>query len=371
MTAAGGEQTDIAASGSLGVRARAFLRTGNEAYEGGDVRLSRKVGAAVLVISASIIVGLVAVAPPTARIGALGWLPATFALSVSALFVWRLVSPGSVVGFGELYAVSLTGITQVALFQWLAGAHGSPYHELFLLWAVYTGTVHSPRRVVAFLAILFALGVGVLMYDGFDGVALADFGVQFLIWAALTTLGSIFTLNVRRQRIRAHSDEQQAQQLARVDALTGLGNRRAFDEALEREVARARRSGAPLSVVVGDLDGFKCINDRFGHLNGDQCLKASAGAIREVVRVPDSCFRWGGDEFAVLLPETELLGGKRVAERMRQAVTELCSAPDGMPLTLACGTAELCDDMESSDLLAAADLALMTLKSARGTESAT
>ena len=101
----------------------------------------------------------------------------------------------------------------------------------------------------------------------------------------------------------AYSGLIAAEELARIDVLTRLLNRRAFEAAIEAECARARRTGAPLTLVYLDVDHFKGINDRFGHASGDQVLRQVALAIRETIRGQvDGGFRLGGDEFALLLP---------------------------------------------------------------------
>jgi diguanylate cyclase (GGDEF)-like protein len=102
---------------------------------------------------------------------------------------------------------------------------------------------------------------------------------------------------------------------SRHDALTGLPNRRAYEERLRHEVARARRYDHPLALCVLDLDGFKGVNDRLGHPAGDQVLRAVADAIR-ATRAGDEGFRIGGDEFAILLPETTARGAVAAVQRM-------------------------------------------------------
>jgi len=171
--------------------------------------------------------------------------------------------------------------------------------------------------------------------------------------------------NLRRQRLRLRSESEHASRLARVDSLTGLGNRRAFDEAIESAVALTRRTDESLSIAVLDVDGFKAINDTHGHLKGDQCLRQVAAVLRDVVRRPDACFRWGGDEFAVLLAGVDRAESEVVSERILIAVTGSCVAPDGTPLTLKAGTAQLAAGEGPEDLVAAADSALLTLKALR------
>jgi diguanylate cyclase (GGDEF)-like protein len=113
---------------------------------------------------------------------------------------------------------------------------------------------------------------------------------------------------------------REARELADIDALTGLHNRRYFHETLEREVSRARRYRRPLSLVVLDLDDFKAVNDRIGHLAGDDVLAEIGQRIRAVVRTADVACRIGGEEFAVLLPESELAHAEQLYDRLAGAV---------------------------------------------------
>src|SRR5262249_62063506 len=112
-----------------------------------------------------------------------------------------------------------------------------------------------------------------------------------------------------------------AQQLANRDPLTRLGNRRAFDDAVAREIERSRRAREHLVLLLGDLDNFKEVNDNSGHANGDIVLRQAADAIADTVRGGDGGYRWGGDEVAVLLPGTEFEEVERIAGRLSEAVT--------------------------------------------------
>ena len=114
---------------------------------------------------------------------------------------------------------------------------------------------------------------------------------------------------------------REARQLADLDALTGLHNRRYFHETLAREVARAQRYSRSLALVVFDLDDFKAINDRIGHLAGDGVLAEAADRIRDVVRSADVACRVGGDEFAVILPESSLKDADQLYKRLEQAIS--------------------------------------------------
>ncbi len=154
--------------------------------------------------------------------------------------------------------------------------------------------------------------------------------------------------------------------LATHDGLTGLANRAVFDRDLDREIARVRRYGTPLSLVVADIDHFKAVNDSHGHLAGDAALRAVAAALRQTLRQVDVICRYGGEEFAVLLPMTDLPGALIVAERLRVAVSEQpirSPAPGDLRVTISLGVAVLGEGEARSDFFARADAALYASKS--------
>ncbi len=123
--------------------------------------------------------------------------------------------------------------------------------------------------------------------------------------------------------------EQELSHLALTDALTGLGNRRAFDQTVEREWQRTLREGATMSLLLLDLDNFKEFNDSYGHQVGDDCLRAVSAAIRTVIRATDTACRYGGEEIAVILPAASAGGAARVAEAVRLAIEALRLPRDG------------------------------------------
>jgi diguanylate cyclase (GGDEF)-like protein len=177
---------------------------------------------------------------------------------------------------------------------------------------------------------------------------------------SLVGQGAVAIENARLHRL--------IQKQAKTDPLTQLLNRREFEEQLAREVERAQRFGTPVGLVVLDLDDFKLINDRFGHLAGDGVLKAAAGAIRQCTREIDQPARWGGEEFAVILPHTGIDGAARLAERLRQAIAERqIPTPDGrsVRVTASFGVAALPGSGATQmELTAAADDAVYRSKRA-------
>jgi diguanylate cyclase (GGDEF)-like protein len=180
--------------------------------------------------------------------------------------------------------------------------------------------------------------------------------------AALVTLFAYLTTRLRDRERRLHD-------AARTDPLTGVANRRRFLEVFTREFERARRYGTPLACVILDLDHFKQINDRYGHIVGDRVLVAAAHAFKGSLRAPDTIARWGGEEFVVLLPQTDLTGAESLAERCRRSLEDvLVTAAGGerVSVTVSVGVAGYpAPAFDSPDaLLKSADDALYRAKSA-------
>ena len=154
---------------------------------------------------------------------------------------------------------------------------------------------------------------------------------------------------------------REARRLADLDALTGLHNRRYFHETLSREVARAQRYDRQLALVVLDLDDFKAINDRIGHLTGDAVIAESAERVRDVVRTADIACRVGGDEFAVILPESTLADADQLYRRLQAAVSARPIGQAG-PLSFSAGVAELKPEDDPTTFFERADEALYAAK---------
>jgi diguanylate cyclase (GGDEF)-like protein len=153
---------------------------------------------------------------------------------------------------------------------------------------------------------------------------------------------------------------QQLEKLATTDSLTSLLNRRAFEHSLSLELAIVERRSTPLSLVIIDIDHFKRINDNYGHAGGDKVLQIIATSLTSIARNIDVVARIGGEEFAVILPNTDAASSLGVAERMRTAVAN-ADWPD-TPLTISLGTATLLNSENASSLFARADKALYSAK---------
>ena len=203
----------------------------------------------------------------------------------------------------------------------------------------------------------------VALADRTDGGAFSQRDIE-----TLERLLPAITLAVGRARM--HDRVKELQYLATLDPLTGLHNRSHFREALAVEVHRARRQRVPLSVLILDADGFKDVNDTFGHQAGDALLRDIADVLRNTVRVFDISARVGGDEFAVLMPGSDTHAAALTGERIRRLLASL-SLPRGADgsspkLCVSIGVAELQPAANGEDLLADADRALYQAKRTGG-----
>jgi diguanylate cyclase (GGDEF)-like protein len=150
------------------------------------------------------------------------------------------------------------------------------------------------------------------------------------------------------------------QRLAITDSLTGIYNRHFFNETFRREIQRAHRYGKSLSVLLMDVDNFKMVNDTLGHLQGDRVLKFISGILTTQLRRSDILARFGGDEFIVILPETESNGARSVAEKMQKSVATQTYA--NHPLSVSVGIATYRPELTPERMLEEADQELYRLK---------
>jgi diguanylate cyclase (GGDEF)-like protein len=183
---------------------------------------------------------------------------------------------------------------------------------------------------------------------------------QIVLYMGTAAILHSLSSQVERALDRLHDKTDRLTDLAQTDELTGLANRRHLLEQLEREFTRAKRYYRPLSLLYLDLDGFKALNDRHGHLFGDEVLRGCARSLSAVLRSTDLLARIGGDEFAVLLPETKLDGAENVANKLKRALVAygLQLGSSVPPLTFCAGVSHMHkDDHSIDDMLARADSA--------------
>jgi diguanylate cyclase (GGDEF)-like protein/putative nucleotidyltransferase with HDIG domain len=230
-------------------------------------------------------------------------------------------------------------------------------HALLYLWVIlYSGYFLSRRATFAQLALALT-GYAAVMER-------AAHPPQHTIEEWLLTLGSLLVVCVLIFALRRHVDMTVGglADAARTDALTGLLNRRGFEEAFELELERARRGGRKLSVLIGDLDHFKHVNDRFGHHEGDRALARASGILQREKRRIDTVARLGGEEFALLVPDTVDRRSFLLAERLRLALRDEFT-DDPVKVTVSFGVASFPQHGATrQELLGAADDALYAAK---------
>ena len=341
---------------------RAYLAARDDPYAGGDIANAQRLGAVLWGLVVIVAAALLPLSPPTEAIGESGWAIAAIIVATGAALVYGM--RGERLGHWEaLLAISFAAVLGLAILQWLAGGLGAPYDRVMLLPVLFTAAVHPPRTIALFMFVVGLAVAAPLAYDGWDQRIAGAAGAGFVIWCALAVMINLLMSGVRAQRLISASDRAEALQEARHDTLTGLGNRRAFDEELEREVTRARRLRQPLCVAMVDIENFKEINDRWGYAEGDRCLREIAVALRESLRGPELGFRWGGDEFSLILAGASASETGVIGERLRAAIHDACMRPDDEPVKTRFAVAELLDEMSAPELAEMAGIALTAAKS--------
>jgi diguanylate cyclase (GGDEF)-like protein len=263
-------------------------------------------------------------------------------------------------GFAATGTLLVTGTVH------FSGADTSPYAFLYLWVALYALYFFAPTAAalhIVFIAIAYA---GVLAMDLAAGhretALLTAFGEAAPRWSF--TVGTLVVAVAFVSLLKERLDRlvERFADAAREDPLTGMRNRRGFDEMFDLEVERARRTGHPVSLVLGDLDHFKQVNDSLGHPRGDAVLRRAGEILRSTNRRIDLAARVGGEEFAVLLPDSDERGAHVAAERMRRAIRE-GFADGSSPLTISFGIASYpAHGDNTDDLMESADQALYTAK---------
>jgi diguanylate cyclase (GGDEF)-like protein len=287
-------------------------------------------------------------------------------IGLIAASAWQLTHWGNTFLAGHLLS---TGILSIAFANFLVFPESIYiYNAIFLIPILLAGTIIGDRAIF-FYAVLASLGTLAGWYRGRS--LLLEPGVLFRGQLAYLFIGSQIVLHqglafmlyslsgqITHSINRLRKQTEALAQLAHTDALTGLANRRFLIEQLGREFTRAKRYRRPLALLYLDLDGFKAINDQFGHLFGDEILRNIALSMRAVLRSTDLLARIGGDEFAVLLPETTIKGAVGVAAKLSRALKAFrANLSQAIPdLTFSAGVAQMrFEDDSIDDLLVRAD----------------
>ena len=263
--------------------------------------------------------------------------------------------------------VALLVIEFVVLLIWerLAGGYAAGFPGYMYIYLL-TPLAMMPFTLAETLPLLLLIGVVPnlqVVLGQAPGFPLLAFNV--LVWPACAIVA--FALyEFDRVIRRLFAAQQEVRQLALKDALTGVGNRRYFEERAKAALAGARRRGASLALLMIDIDNFKEVNDRYGHAAGDIVLRTLAGTLARSLRGGDACGRLGGDEFAAVLPDENRAGAAATAERLRAAIERLnvgSGSKQWIRFTVSVGVATHPEDGETlATLLKRADARLYRAK---------
>jgi diguanylate cyclase (GGDEF)-like protein len=287
-------------------------------------------------------------------------------LAFAGLFVVIIhdLLPADVLGPAKFVVEGSVAITGATLLVALTGGVASPFFFAFPLIVGGAALVVSPAITVA-LATAASIGyvLGVVVGSAPDSLGPSTAATVGVNLTALILLAYVAMVIAREQR----RTRDAAIRLSTVDSLTGLFNRTFFFAALEREIARCARSGRGFCLLMMDLDELKAINDRLGHFHGDRVLRGVGDVITQGVRKIDTAARYGGDEFVVVLPETDPTGAFVLAEKIRLGVNAMAvELPAGAPRpSMSIGVVSYPDDGQSADeLMISADGAMYASKRA-------
>jgi diguanylate cyclase (GGDEF)-like protein len=268
-------------------------------YAGADHERTTRVGGALLIVAVLCLAGLLPLDPPTAAVGPVGWGIAGAIIVACLASSVRLFRSGERVTWNEMYAMSFGALAMVALLEWLAGGHSTPYHQFYLLAVVYAAATHPPRRVLPFLLAFVVASSFSQAYDPWSASELGDSVMYMLIALGIGVLCMVVMTGVREQRVSLKTEGDLARRLADTDPLTGMANRRKLMRDLD-DGAQRLDPERPLLLAMFDLNGFKAYNDTFGHPAGDTLLRRLADGLDEAVGAAATAYRIGGDEFCVL-----------------------------------------------------------------------
>ncbi len=250
----------------------------------------------------------------------------------TALVIALLLAASRVLRLWAFQLILFSKTTLISAAIYLSGGITSTYVMFYVLVALYACYFFS--RTWAAVHIAFAgLAYGTVIVAHGAGDA------PFARW--LTTIGTLLVAGslIRMLKERVERLIERLQDAARTDVLTGLLNRRGFQELFENELERSKRNGRPVSIIVGDIDGFKGLNDRYGHKAGDRALEKVSTVLMSAKRQIDIAARIGGEEFAIIVPETEDHGAYILAERLRLKVRQAFADHEaGMTISIGVAT---------------------------------
>ena len=283
------------------------------------------------------------------------------ALGAFLIVLFQDLLPSSGLGRGRLTLEALASVAFLTALIVLSGGYASPYFFGYVLlvggaalWASGAGpTLLATLASAAYVGAIFIAGPLPLAPS-----AVAQVAFNLVALSLITYIGSVVGREQRTAR-------DEALRLSRFDLLTGLYSRAFFVASLDQEIRRAARTGRPFSLLLIDLDGLKPANDRYGHESGDRLLRAVAEVLHGDVRATDVAARYGGDEFVLLLPETEGAGASLVGDKVRLDIGRISLSHNGGVIRTSASIGLVTyphDGRTAAELMRKADLAMYEAK---------
>ena len=250
---------------------------------------------------------------------------------------------------------ALSDVSLFSLYLWF------PFIYIFVFLAHERSGALARSAILHALSIVFSLPILFLPVGERTYIeAPSTLGLSYISGASIIAV-LYFLTSMKDDLRRTELTAERMKRLAETDPLTGVLNRRGMELAVERQMQRAEHHGAPLSLIVFDLDDFKSLNDAYGHDAGDKALVSVAGLVEPHLRSGDSFARWGGEEFAILAPDTPLESAHRFADRLR-SILEEHDSPAGWELSASFGVSAYRPADSGTAFAKRADVALYRAK---------
>ena len=276
-------------------------------------------------------------------------------------------------GRRHITAIILLGtleiIAHACLAVWVLGWNSGFHYYIITLMLLTTFHPQWPIRGKVGYIILVALSYLLLNQWSLEHEPTIEIGVftlNLLRWSNITLTFGLLGYNAHFYAKVAREAENKLELLASTDTLTGLYNRREMLKVFKQEQSKLRRNQRPLSIIMIDIDNFKKINDQFGHECGDEALKAIAACFKKTLRIQDHVARWGGEEFLIMLPETDLKSAQIIAEKVRVLTSQVPITTDKQVhhVTITSAVGEMLPEEEFDRCLSRIDNGLLAGKRA-------
>ena len=351
------DATADATAPATGTARTGTARTGTSFISPASTRQVARVVAFLFLLSVVVVVALTRAWPENE--------PAIFTLLAAGMLLIVLfmdMVPPAALGRYRRPAEGIGAIVYLGLLMTLTGGADSPFLVGFFLVVAGTALSMEGRAPLA----VALIGAGTIAAVGLIDAIDAPLTPEALAWVGITAVSLILLADIATAATRSQRQARdEALRASRFDALTGLYNRSFFFTTMEQEIRRSDRMGRGFTMLMLDLDDLKPVNDTFGHQWGDRLLRAIADTIRRTIRFTDAAARYGGDEFVVLLPETDAAGGYVVGEKLRRDIYALTlhAADRNVRSSVSVGLVTYPDDGNTIEqLVAAADVAMYESK---------